>query len=99
MNHLESCVSVDESAFDIDIRPSGGWSFKGTPAIVTTLNTRAVSPTVLGALSAKYVVSMKLRNPQERSFKKLQIDSGNYKRKAPSNQRSLPLKELSLAII
>ncbi|KAI9253617.1 hypothetical protein BY458DRAFT_462534, partial [Sporodiniella umbellata] len=53
-------VFVDESAFDINMRPPGGWSIKGTPALVITPTTRAVSRTVLGAISAKYVVSMEL---------------------------------------
>ena len=96
---LENCVFVDESAFDINTRPPGGWSIKGTPAIVITPTTRAVSHTVLGAISAKYVVSMELQNPQEHTFKKLKIDLVIAKEKHHQNQRSLPLKELSLAII
>ncbi|KAG1150146.1 hypothetical protein G6F37_011268 [Rhizopus arrhizus] len=87
MDYLENCVFVDESAFDINMRPPGGWSIKGTPAIVITPTTRAVSHTVLGAISAKYVVSMELRNPQEHTFKRLKIDSGNRKRKAPSKPK------------
>ncbi|KAG0761020.1 hypothetical protein G6F16_008111 [Rhizopus arrhizus] len=73
--------------FDINRRPPGGWSIKGTPAIVITPTTRAVSHTVLGAISAKYVVSMELRNPQEHTFKRLKIDSGNRKRRAPSKPK------------
>ncbi|KAI8080684.1 uncharacterized protein B0P05DRAFT_636906, partial [Gilbertella persicaria] len=46
----KNCVFVDESAFDINMRPPSGWSVKGTPAITTTPTTRAVSHTVLGAL-------------------------------------------------
>lgn len=87
MDYLENCVFVDESAFDINMRPPGGWSIKGTPAIVITPTTRAVSHTVLGAISAKYVVSMELRNPQEHTFKRLKIDSSNRKRKAPSKPK------------
>ncbi|KAG1459567.1 hypothetical protein G6F56_006134 [Rhizopus delemar] len=48
--------------------PPGGWSVKGTSAIVIALTTRAVSRTVLGAISAKDVVPMELRNPQEHTF-------------------------------
>ncbi|KAG1206990.1 hypothetical protein G6F35_011095 [Rhizopus arrhizus] len=87
MNHLENCVFVDESGFDINMRLPGGWSAKGTPAITTTPSTRAVSHTVLGAISAKYVVSMELRNPQEHSSKRLKIDHINRKRKAPSKAK------------
>ncbi|KAG1463216.1 hypothetical protein G6F56_005333 [Rhizopus delemar] len=99
MDYLENCVFVDESAFDTNTRPPGGWSIKGTPAIVTTPTTRAVSHTVLGAISAKYVVPMELQNPQEHTFKRLKIDLVIAKEKHHQNQRSLPLKELSLAII
>ncbi|KAG2207671.1 hypothetical protein INT47_011791 [Mucor saturninus] len=56
MDYLENCVFVDESAFDINMRPPGGWSIKGTPAIVITPTTRAVSDTILGAISAKLKV-------------------------------------------
>lgn len=52
MSYLENCVFVDESGFDINMRPLGGWSMKGTPAIVITPSTRAIS--------AKCVVSMEL---------------------------------------
>ncbi|CEG80005.1 hypothetical protein RMATCC62417_14402 [Rhizopus microsporus] len=87
MNYLENCIFVDGSGFDINMRPAGGWSTKGTPAIVITPSTRAVSHTVLGAVSAKYVVSMELWNPQEHSLKRLKIDTGNCKRKAPSKSK------------
>ncbi|KAI8967867.1 hypothetical protein BDF20DRAFT_839710 [Mycotypha africana] len=59
----------DESGFDINMRPPGGGSAKGTPAIVIT-------PT-------KYVVSMELRDFEEHSFKELKIDISNCKRKTP----------------
>ncbi|KAG2211168.1 hypothetical protein INT47_006287 [Mucor saturninus] len=87
MDYLENCIFVDESGFDINMRPPGGWSAKGTPVIVTTPSNRAESHTILGAVSAKYVVSMELRNPQEHSFKKLKIDISNRKRKAPSKPK------------
>ncbi|KAG1456885.1 hypothetical protein G6F56_006732 [Rhizopus delemar] len=72
MNYLENCVFVDESAFDINMRPSG-WSVKGMPAITTTPTTRTVSHTVLGAISTKFVVAMELRNPQEERSKRIKI--------------------------
>lgn len=87
MDYLENCIFVDESGFDINMRPPGGWSAKGTPAIVTTPSNRAESHTILGAVSAKYVASMEFRNPQEHSFKKLKIDISNRKRKTPSKPK------------
>ncbi|KAG2203631.1 hypothetical protein INT47_011725 [Mucor saturninus] len=56
----QNCVFVDESAFDINMRPPSGWSVKGTPAITTTPTTKAVSHTVLGAISTKFVVAIEL---------------------------------------
>ncbi|CEG76437.1 hypothetical protein RMATCC62417_11334 [Rhizopus microsporus] len=67
---------------------------KGTPAIVITPSTRAISHTVLGAISAKFVVSMELRNPREHSSKRIKIELGNRKRKTPSKskKKNLPIK-------
>lgn len=39
MNYLRNCVLVGESAFNINMQPSGGWYEKGTAAIVTTPST------------------------------------------------------------
>ncbi|KAG1055914.1 hypothetical protein G6F43_002152 [Rhizopus delemar] len=64
MNHLENRVFVDESAFNINMRPSSGWAEKGKPAIVTSPSTKAVSHTILDAISSKFVLSMELRNPK-----------------------------------
>lgn len=87
MNYLENCVFVDESAFDINMRPPSGWSVKGTPAITTTPTTRAVSHTVLGAISTKFVVVMELRNPQEERSKRIKIVHSGRKRKAPTEEK------------
>ncbi|EIE81429.1 hypothetical protein RO3G_06134 [Rhizopus delemar RA 99-880] len=64
MNYLENRVFVDESAFNINMRPSSGWAEKGKPAIVTSPSTKAVSHTILGAISSKFILSMELRNPK-----------------------------------
>lgn len=48
-------------------------------AIVTTFSTRAISHTAFDAISAKYVVSMELRNPQEQLLKGIRIDFANRK--------------------
>ncbi|KAI9265761.1 hypothetical protein EDC94DRAFT_500318, partial [Helicostylum pulchrum] len=66
--------------------PSGGWTEKRKPAIVTTPSTRAVvvfevSHTILFAISSKFVVFMELRNPQEEWVKRIKIDFYNGKRK------------------
>ncbi|KAI8060615.1 uncharacterized protein B0P05DRAFT_590726 [Gilbertella persicaria] len=87
MNYLENCVFVDESAFDINMRHPSGWSVKGTPAITTIPTTRAVFHTVLGAISTKFVVTMKLCNPQEERSKRIKIVHSGRKRKAPTEKK------------
>jgi hypothetical protein len=83
MNLLENCVFIGESGFDIDMRPTGGRSERGTPVIVTTLSTRAILYTILGAISAKFVIAMELRNPE--ASKRIKIDGVDRKRKTPTN--------------
>ncbi|KAG1350098.1 hypothetical protein G6F62_003375 [Rhizopus arrhizus] len=83
MNFLENCVFIDESGFDINMRPPGGWSEKGTAAIVITPSTRAVSHTILGAISVNSVIAMELRNSQ--ALKRIKIDNVGRKRKAPTD--------------
>ncbi|KAG1468307.1 hypothetical protein G6F56_003905 [Rhizopus delemar] len=72
------------------MRPSDGWAEKGKPAIVIA-STRAVSHTILGAVSSKFAVSvMELRNPQEEWSKRIKIDFYIRKSKAPfSNKKSV----------
>ncbi|KAG1217642.1 hypothetical protein G6F35_008981 [Rhizopus arrhizus] len=75
------------------MRPSGGWAEKGKPAIVTAPSTRAVSHTILGAISSKFAVFiMELRNPQEEGSKHIKIDFYNRKSKAPSSNKKSVLK-------
>lgn len=88
MNYLENCVFVDESAFDINMRPPSGWSVKGIPAITTTPTTKAVSHTVLGAISTKFVIAIELCNPQEERSKRIEIVHSGRKRKAPTEKKN-----------
>jgi hypothetical protein len=87
MNYLENCVFVDESGFNINMRPPSGWSLKGKPVVTDTPTGRAVSQTVLGAITTKFVVSMELRNPQEETSKRIKIDFSNHKRKASAQNK------------
>lgn len=61
MDYFSNCVFVDESGFDIDMRPPSAWSIVGTPAIVETKSTKVTSHTILGAISAMGVVDIELR--------------------------------------
>lgn len=79
MSFLQNCVFIDESGFNINMRPSYAWSARGTPAIVTTPSTKTVSHTVLGAISAMGIIDMELRVPSP--SKKRKVARGS-KRKA-----------------
>lgn len=79
MGYLSNCVFVDESDFDINIRPSTARSAKGTPAIITTPSARAVPHTILGAISVMDVVNIEIMLPNSKP-KRVNVD-GSRKRK------------------
>jgi hypothetical protein len=58
MNYLENCVFVDEAGFNINMRSPFARSIRGAPAIVETPTTRAITHTVLGAITAKDVIAL-----------------------------------------
>jgi hypothetical protein len=91
MDCLKNCAFVDESGFNINMRPPSGWALKGKPAAAETPTGRAVSHTVLGAITTKFVVSMELRNPQK-SSKRIKIDFSNRKRKSPAQKKKTTSK-------
>jgi hypothetical protein len=82
MDYMSNCIFVNESAFDINMRPATGRSTKGTPAVVTTPSARAVSHTILGAISALGVVNIEIRLPNSKP-KRIKVD-GARKRKQPA---------------
>ncbi|KAI8636756.1 hypothetical protein BD408DRAFT_425606 [Parasitella parasitica] len=63
MDYTKNCIFIDESAFDINMKPLTARSIRGTPAIVITPSARAVSHTILGTISVIGVVNMKIRIP------------------------------------
>lgn len=87
MNYLENCVFVDESGFDTNMTPPSGGSLKGKPAVTGTPTDRAVSHTVLDAITAKFAVSMELRNPHEETSKRFKIDFSNREWKVPAQKK------------
>lgn len=58
MEYLQNCIFIDESGFDINMRPAFGRSVRGTPAIATTPCTKAKSHSILGAISTVGVVNV-----------------------------------------
>lgn len=79
MNFISNCIFIDESAFDINMRPSTARSARGTPAVIITPSTKAASHTILGAISSMGVVNIEIRVPVPP--KKIKV-VGSRKRKA-----------------
>jgi hypothetical protein len=88
VDYMNNCIFVDESAFDINMRPAAARSTKGTPAVVTTPSARAVSHTILGAISAFGVVNIEIRLPNSKP-KRIKVD-GSRKRKQPPPKKPTP---------
>lgn len=63
MDFNKNCIFTDESAFDINMRPSTARSARGAPAIVVTPSTKAISRTILGAISAMGVINIEIQVP------------------------------------
>lgn len=80
MNYLKNCVFVDEAGFNINMRSPNARSVKGTPAIIETPTTRAITHTILGAITAHDVISIQIREPLKP--KRVKVD-GSQKRKKP----------------
>ncbi|KAI9364578.1 hypothetical protein BD770DRAFT_313842 [Pilaira anomala] len=70
MDYLQNCIFIDESAFDINMRPSFGRSARNTLAIAETPVTRAESHTILGTVSTFGVVNIDVRVAQMRKKNK-----------------------------
>ncbi|EIE76173.1 hypothetical protein RO3G_00879 [Rhizopus delemar RA 99-880] len=84
MDFNSNCVLIDESAFDINMRPPTARSARGTPVIITTPTTRAISHTILGAICPMGVVNMEIRVPLK--SKRIKV-AGSRKRKSPAAKK------------
>ncbi|KAG2192435.1 hypothetical protein INT46_000767 [Mucor plumbeus] len=82
MNYLQNCVFVDEAAFDINMRLQNGRSLSGTPVIVETETTRAITHTILGAISAKDVIGVEIREPFKPKL--LKVAGAKKRKKVPA---------------
>ena len=71
-------IFIDESAFHINLKRTMAWSKKGTRAEVVQPVTRAKTTTILGAISARGIVNVKVRVPYIAS-KKRKATSGSSK--------------------
>lgn len=83
----------DEAGFSINMRSPNARSIRGTPAIVETPTSRALSHTILGAISANDVLTIEIREPMRP--KKVKVDV-RKKRKKPAAKKNCywPLHEV-----
>lgn len=91
MNYLQNYVFIDESVFNINMRPSYGRAAPGTPAVTTTPTTRAESHSILGAISIIGVVNVNVRTPQMNG--RIRV-TGGCKRKAVNSKKKVKKKIL-----
>ncbi|EIE79873.1 hypothetical protein G6F46_011946 [Rhizopus delemar] len=63
VDFTKNCVFIDESGFHTNMRRSFAWSRVGTRPVVKTPVTRAVTHTVLDAITADTVIHLSLRKP------------------------------------
>lgn len=84
MNYPQNCIFIDESAFDINMRPSYRRAVRGAPATATTPSTRAESHTILGAICAVGVANVDVRVAQ--TNKRIKV-AGGRKRKTTSTKK------------
>lgn len=64
MDFTTNCVFIDEAAFNINQRRTFAWAEKGDTPIVKVAKTRAISHTILGAISVAGVVNISIRKPR-----------------------------------
>ncbi|KAI9273465.1 hypothetical protein EDC94DRAFT_510803, partial [Helicostylum pulchrum] len=74
-----NCVFVDEAGFNMNMRGLTARSAKGTPAAVVAPTTRAISHTILGAVSALGVVNLEVRVPI--APKRIKVDGAKKRKK------------------
>lgn len=85
MDFLQNCIFIDESGFDINMRPSYGRSVSGTSAIASTPSTKAESHSILGVIATVGVVNIDVRVPQMN--KRIKV-AGGPKRKTATTKKS-----------
>lgn len=85
MDYLQNCVFVDEAGFNINMRSPHARPVRGTPAIVETPTTRAISHTILGAISAIGVICVEIREPLKPERVKI-VGGGNKRKKTTSSK-------------
>lgn len=81
MDYLSNCIFVHKFAFDVSMRTSTARSAEGTPAIVATSASRAVSHTIIGAISSMGVVNIVIRL-SDLKLKRIKVDGSRKKKQS-----------------
>lgn len=85
MDFLRNYIFIDESGFDINMRPSYGRAVSGTPAIVSTPSGKAESHSILGAIAIVGVVNIDVSVSQMN--KRIKV-AGGRKRKVTDAKKA-----------
>ncbi|KAG1332939.1 hypothetical protein G6F62_007005 [Rhizopus arrhizus] len=80
MSFFKNCVFIDEYGFHINMNRSGAWARKGEIPVVKFENTKAVSHTILGAISAYAVVSISIRTPSVSTTQLVPVEVGKKRK-------------------
>jgi hypothetical protein len=84
----QNCVFIDESEFYINMKKTNAWSAKGTTSIVTVPKTKAISHTIIGAISVYAVVKIDVKEPNKPQIGKKKRKVANGKGKSTSTGRT-----------
>jgi hypothetical protein len=57
----KNCMFIEEAGFNINMRNNWARSASGTPAVVTTPKTRAISHTIIGVIHSSSVLHVVLK--------------------------------------
>jgi transposase len=81
VDFTKNCVFIDESGFHTNMRRNFAWSLVGSRPVVKTPVTRAVTHTVLGAITADTVIHVSLRKPAPPAPKPKKAKTNKRKKK------------------
>ncbi|KAI8880738.1 hypothetical protein K501DRAFT_190679 [Backusella circina FSU 941] len=81
VDYTKNCVFIDEPGFHTNMRRSFAWSPVGSRHVVKTPVTRAVTHTILGAITADTVIHISLRKPAPLTPKPKKAKTNKRKKK------------------
>jgi hypothetical protein len=85
---MQNCAFLDESSFDINMRRLRAWLQRGIQATIESPSARAVSHTIINAISAFGVVDVSIRDPG--NVKKRKIVGATKRKEAGDAESVIP---------